>query len=137
MLCESWSSASNNSTMSHNPFLQLSGNPKWENLKPHNIRKDITLALEKAEINLQKIQELHPEKTTFANTVKALENASYELNYAWGLITHLDAVCNSPELQEAHNEMLPAVSALLLKLHSTLSFGRHYKPFLKVKKRFH
>ena len=53
--------------MSHNPFLQLSGNPKWEDLKANNIRKDITLALEKAEINLQKIRELHPEKTTFAN----------------------------------------------------------------------
>ena len=111
MLCESWSSVSNKSTMSNNPFLQLSGNPKWENLQPHHIREDITLALEKAEKNLQKIRDLQSDETTFANTVKALENASYELNYAWGLITHLDAVCNSPELREAHNEMLPAVSA--------------------------
>ena len=116
MLCESWSSVSNKSTMSNNPFLQLSGNPKWENLQPHHIREDITLALEKAEKNLQKIRDLQSDETTFANTVKALENASYELNYAWGLITHLDAVCNSPELREAHNEMLPAVSAFGAKI---------------------
>ena len=116
MLCESWSSVSNKSNMSNNPFLQLSGNPKWENLQPHHIREDITLALEKAEENLQKIRELQSDETTFANTVKALENASYELNYAWGLITHLDAVCNSPELREAHNEMLPAVSAFGAKI---------------------
>ena len=102
--------------MSKNPFLQLSGNPKWENLQPHHIREDITLALEKAEENLQKIRELQSDETTFANTVKALENASYELNYAWGLITHLDAVCNSPELREVHNEMLPAVSAFGAKI---------------------
>ena len=102
--------------MSNNPFLQLSGNPKWENLQPHHIREDITLALEKAERNLQKIRNLQSDETTFANTVKALENASYELNYAWGLITHLDAVCNSPELREAHNEMLPAVSAFGAKI---------------------
>ena len=116
MLCESWSSVSNKSTMSKNPFLQLSGNPKWENLQPHHIREDITFALEKAEKNLQKIRDLRSDETTFANTVKALENASYELNYAWGLITHLDAVCNSPELREAHNEMLPAVSAFGAKI---------------------
>ena len=116
MLCESWSSVSNKSTMSNNPFLQLSGNPKWENLQPHHIREDITLALEKAEGNLQKIRELQPDETTFTNTVKALEHASYELNYAWGLITHLDAVCNSPELREAHNEMLPAVSTFAAKI---------------------
>ena len=116
MLCESWSSVSNKSNMSNNPFLQLSGNPKWENLQPHHIREDITLALEKAEKNLQKIRDLQSDETTFANTVKALENASYELNYAWGLITHLDAVCNSPELREAHNEMLPAVSAFGAKI---------------------
>ena len=116
MLCESWSSVSNKSTMSNNPFLQLSGNPKWENLQPHHIREDITLALEKAEKNLQKIRDLQSDETTFTNTVKALENASYELNYAWGLITHLDAVCNSSELREAHNEMLPAVSAFGAKI---------------------
>ena len=116
MLCESWSSVSNKSTMSNNPFLQLSGNPIWQDLKPNKIREDITLALEKAEGNLQKIRELQPDETTFTNTVKALEHASYELNYAWGLITHLDAVCNSPELREAHNEMLPAVSTFAAKI---------------------
>ena len=88
----------NNHTMSQNPFLRLSGNPKWENLKPDHIRGDITQALEKAENNLQKIRDLQPDETTFSNTVKALEHASEDLYYAWGLITHLDSVCNSPEL---------------------------------------
>ena len=116
MPCESWSSVSNKSTMSNNPFLQLSGNPKWENLTPDHIRGDITEALETAESNLQKIRDLQPGETTFANTVKALEHASYELYYAWGLVTHLDSVCNSPELREAHNEMLPAVSTFGAKI---------------------
>ena len=102
--------------MSNNPFLQLSGNPKWENLTPDHIRGDITEALETAESNLQKIRDLQPDETTFANTVKALEHASYELYYAWGLVTHLDSVCNSPELREAHNEMLPAVSTFGAKI---------------------
>ena len=61
-------------------------------------------------------KDLQPEETTFANTVKALEAAPHELSFAWGLVTHLDSVCNSPELREAHNEMLPAVSAFFAKI---------------------
>ena len=78
--------------------------------------KDITLALEKAEANLQQIRDLNPEEINFCNTVKALENLSYELYYAWGLVTHLDSVCNSAELREVHNEMLPDVSAFGAKI---------------------
>ena len=102
--------------MSSHPFLSLIGNPAWENLTPEHIREDITLALENAEANLQQIRDLKPEEINFRNTVKALENASYELYYAWGLVTHLDSVCNSAELREVHNEMLPAVSAFGAKI---------------------
>ena len=91
-------------------------NPAWENLTPEHIREDITLALEKSEANLQQIRDLKQEEINFHNTVKALENASYELYYAWGLVTHLDSVCNSDELREVHNEMLPAVSAFGAKI---------------------
>ena len=102
--------------MSSHPFLSLTGNPAWENLTPEHIREDITLALEKSEANLQQIRDLKLEEINFHNTVKALENASYELYYAWGLVTHLDSVCNSDELREVHNEMLPAVSAFGAKI---------------------
>ena len=112
----SWNSVSNSTIMSKHPFLQLSGNPDWKSLKPNHIRGDITEALEAAEKNLQKIRDLQPEETTFANTVKALEGAPHELSFAWGLVTHLDSVCNSPELREVHNEMLPAVSAFFAKI---------------------
>ena len=102
--------------MSQHPFLELSGNPDWATLTPNDVRKDLTLALEKAELNLQKIRDLTEDEINFDNTIKALEHASYELYYAWGLVTHLDSVCNSPELREVHNEMLPAVSAFGAKI---------------------
>ena len=89
--------------MSKHPFLELSGNPDWKSLKPKHIRGDLTKALKAAEKNLHKIRDLQPEETTFANTVKALEAAPHQLSFAWGLVTHLDSVCNSPELREAHN----------------------------------
>ena len=81
-----------------------------------HIRTDLTLCLEQAEGNLKTIRSLSAEQTTFENTVKGLERAADQLHRAWALVTHLDSVCNSPELREAHNEMLPTVSAFGAKI---------------------
>ena len=55
-------------------------------------------------------------EVNFENTVKALESSTRELDEAWGLIAHLDSVCNSEELRNAHNEMLPAISEFSAKI---------------------
>ena len=119
--------------MSSHPFLSLTGNPAWENLTPDHIREDISLALEKAEANLQQIRDLKPEEINFCNTIKALENLSYELYYAWGLVTHLDSVCNSAELREVHNEMLPDVSAFGAKITLDAELWKVLQIFAKSK----
>ena len=48
---------------------------------------------------------------TYANTIAALDEGLDTLNRAWGLVNHLDSVCNSPELRKPFNKMLPEVSA--------------------------
>lgn len=101
--------------MNH-PFLQKNNLPDWSELKPECIRQDITLALEQSEQNLQKIRDLEPSQVTFQNSVKALEQATATLDEAWGLVAHLDSVCNSEELRQAHNDILPAVSEFGAKI---------------------
>ena len=73
--------------MNEHPFLDTSNIPDWEKLTPDHIRDDISKALENAESALEGIRQLNPTDITFANTVKALEEASQELYYAWGLVT--------------------------------------------------
>ncbi|MAK27804.1 MAG: oligopeptidase A [Opitutae bacterium] len=102
--------------MSENPFIHPGQNPDWSKLTPDHIRTDLTLCLEQAEENLKAIRSLSADETTFENTVKGLERAADQLHKSWALVTHLDAVCNSPELRDAHNEMLPAVSAFGAKI---------------------
>ena len=53
---------------------------------------------------------------TFKNSIKALEQSTQILNKAWGLVWHLESVCNSEELRDAHNEVLPAVSEFGAKI---------------------
>ena len=118
--------------MTNNPFLKKNEYPKWSELKPDSIRQDITLALEESEKNLQRIRDLNPTEVTFSKTVKALERATSTLDEAWGLVTHLDSVCNSDELRKAHNDILPAVSEFGAKIpldsnlwNSIQAFAKH------------
>src|SRR6056300_862155 len=98
------------------PFLNHQDHPSWSQLTPDRIKPEVTLALERAEKNLDSIRSLQQEQLNFQNTVCALEKASKDLDYAWGLVSHLDSVCNSTDLRKAHNEMLPKVSEFGAKI---------------------
>jgi oligopeptidase A len=98
------------------PFLNQQDHPSWSQLTPDRIKPEVSLALDRAEKNLDAIRALQANELTFQNTVSALEQASNDLDYAWGLVSHLDSVCNSADLRKAHNEMLPKVSEFGAKI---------------------
>lgn len=100
------------------PFLDPTLPIRWSRLTPDHIEPDITEALRRAEVNLEAIRSLPPQADdlTFESTFLALEEATRELSTAWGLVQHLDAVCNGPALREANNKMLPAVSAFFARI---------------------
>ena len=98
------------------PFLNQQDHPSWSQLTPDRIKPEISLALDRAEKNLDAIRALQANELTFQNTVCALEQASNDLDYAWGLVSHLDSVSNSSDLRKAHNEMLPKVSEFGAKI---------------------
>ncbi len=115
--------------MTTHPFLDEGDQPKWSTLQPEYIENDISLALEEAEKNIQKIRNLNPADVTFLNTIKALEQSTSLLNSAWGLVSHLDSVCNSDDLRKAHNAMLPAVSEFGAKIPLDGKLWKNIKAF--------
>ncbi len=102
--------------MNEHPFLDPGNYPDWSKLTADHVRADLTIALERAEKELDEIRQLNPDQVSFENTIKALERSALQLSQTWGLVAHLDSVCNSPELREAYNEILPAVSAFQAKI---------------------
>jgi len=94
--------------MSH-PFLAKDFHIRWSELTADRVETDIRKALEEAEAAVDAVAAQAP-PFTYANTVAALEDGLETLSRAWGLVGHLDSVCNSPELREAYNAMLPRVS---------------------------
>ncbi len=97
--------------MSANPFLDPSFLIRWSAHTPDQIAPAIESALVAAQAAIDTIARINPEAATFENTFLALEKAGESLNFAWGKVTHLQAVADSPALREAHNAMLPQVSA--------------------------
>ena len=119
--------------MSEYPFLDREDHPTWSKLSPFRIKPEINIALERSEQNLSTIRNLEPGEHTFANTIKALEHATIDLNHAWGLVSHLDSVCNSKELRTAHNEMLLKYLLFGPKYLWILNFGVQLLPFRNLK----
>jgi oligopeptidase A len=91
------------------PFLQKDFHIKWTTLTPENIETDIGKALDEARTAVDAVASQEP-PLTYSNIIAALDEGLETLNRAWGLVSHLDSVNNSPELRAAHNAMLPKVS---------------------------
>ena len=91
------------------PFLQDSLPIRWSILTADAVEPDIKQALAEARKAVDSVA-ARSAPFTYENTVAALDEGLETLNRAWGLVNHLDSVCNSPELRKAFNAMLPEVS---------------------------
>lgn len=99
-----------------NPFLTQDFHIRWSTLTPDHIEADIRAALQQAQSNLDALIDQDRGKLSFESVVLGLDETTRGLNEAWGLVTHLDSLCNSPALREAHNRMLAEVSAFFAKI---------------------
>ena len=67
---------------------------------------------------------------TWDDVITPLENKTLALSRAWGAVSHLMSVCDSPALREAYNQALPLVTQFWIGLsQSTLS-----EKYLAIKK---
>ncbi|MGJ8638906.1 MAG: M3 family metallopeptidase [Opitutaceae bacterium] len=94
------------------PFLENDFHIRWSTLTAEHIEADIEKALSEAQSAVDQVaaQSASDEPLSYENTIAALDNGLETLNRAWGLVSHLDSVNNSPELRDAQNKMLPKVS---------------------------
>ena len=108
--------------MSAHPFLAPAFHIRWSELTAEHIVPDIETALGRAQAAVEAVAQRDLGALTYENTFLALERATEELSVAWGKVTHLQSVADAPALREAHNAMLPKVSAFFasIPLHPEL-----------------
>ena len=99
-----------------NPLLDFSALPRFSSMTPADVKPAIEQLINDANATVEAIaiDSAHP---TWQNFVTPLDDVTERLSRAWGVVGHLNAVVNSPELRDAYNGMLPAVT----EFWSTLS----------------
>ena len=99
-----------------NPLLDFSALPRFSSITPVDVKPAIEQLIKDAHATVETIaiDSAHP---TWQNFVTPLDDVTERLSRAWGVVGHLNAVVNSPELRDTYNGMLPAVT----EFWSTLS----------------
>ena len=115
--------------MPTNPFLDPAFEIHWSQLKSELIATAIEQALAEAQAAVDAVALRDLATVNYENTFLALEHATEQLNLAWSKVTHLQSVADSPALREAHNAMLPKVSAFYAKIPLNAALWERLKAY--------
>jgi oligopeptidase A len=111
----------------NNPLLDMGHDlPNYAAIEPHHIEEAISSLLHDAYQSLHQAISLN-EAPTWNNLVTPLELSNQALGRAWGVVSHLTSVLDSPELRTAHAKMLPEVTAYTSTFEQSLELFDHYK----------
>ena len=99
--------------LADNPLLCMEGLPKFDQIKPEHVIPAVKKLLSDAERALSELEEsIEP---TWDGCFLKLEEIDRPFEYAWGPVSHLFGVKNSPELREAYEAVLDDVVQLGLR----------------------
>lgn len=98
------------------PFLTDEFLFDWSRLTPAQVEPDTRAALAQSRERVAAFKRLTGAELTYANVLLGFEAATRDLSRAWGLVSHLDSVLNSPDLRKAYGAMLPEVTAYFTSL---------------------
>jgi oligopeptidase A len=101
--------------MAH-PFLDDGFHIRWSTLTADRVQEDIEIALRQAEERIELFLAQDRGRMSFDSVVISLDETTRGLSEAWGLVNHLDSLCNTPALREAHNAMLPRISSFFARI---------------------
>ena len=97
--------------MESNPLLATGRLPEFSAIKPEHIEPALTETLDANRRCLEALLlDVEGRTPNFKTAILPLEKLGDRLGRVWGPIGHLHAVMNSPELREAYNACLPALS---------------------------
>ena len=111
---------------SSNPLLDFSDLPRFDTFLPEHVSPAIESLLTKARAVVQSL-EAPAQNVSWDNFVVPLENAAEQLSRAWGIVSHLNAVMDTPELRATYNENQPRVTEFWTELGQNLALFDKYR----------
>ncbi len=108
-----------------NPLLDFSGLPPFDQIRAEHVGPAIDELLARAEAAVKAAETVSP--VSWDSFVVPLDDATERLYRAWGQVSHLQAVVNTPELREAYNANLPKVTRFGSALGQNLALFAQYQ----------
>ncbi len=110
----------------NNPLLDLSGLPKFAAVNATHVKPAIDALIAEARGVVETLA-ADTSVPAWDRVVTPLDNVNERLSRAWGVIGHLNAVLNSPELRETYNDMLPVVTQYWTEISQNETLYAKYK----------
>ena len=109
-----------------NPLLAASATPLFDQIQPAHVASAIEQLLAQAQAALDTVTatDFPAEWSAMSRT---LDVANEKLSIAWGAVSHLNSVADSPELRAAYNAALPLVTEFWTRLGADERLYAKYK----------
>ena len=111
--------------MTTNALLDFTDLPRFDLFQPSHVTPAITQLLEDARKTVAQLEQ--SEVIGWDAFVVPLEAVTERLGRAWGVVGHLNAVVDTPELRASFNENLPKVTEFWTELGQNLKLFEKYK----------
>jgi oligopeptidase A len=109
-----------------NPLLDFSDLPLFDQITPPHVAPAIDTLLASANSALETVTA--PTFPAEWNAIaKVLDVSTEQLGHAWGAVSHLNSVADTPELRAAYNEALPRVTEFWTRLGADERLYAKYK----------
>ena len=109
-----------------NPLLDFSALPAFDRVQPADVAPAMEALLERANNALETVTAADfPAR--WNDMARVLDVATDQLGRAWGIVSHLNSVADTPELRAAYNEALPRVTEFWTRLGADERLYAKYK----------
>ncbi|MCB1978948.1 MAG: M3 family metallopeptidase [Burkholderiaceae bacterium] len=109
-----------------NPLLDFSGLPAFDRIAPEHVAPAVEVLLGRADAALATVTA--PDfPARWDAMARVLDVATEELGRAWGAVSHLSSVADTPELRAAYNAALPRVTDFWTRLGADERLYAKYK----------
>jgi len=110
----------------NNPLLSFDDLPLFDQITPDHVSPAVDLLLEGASAALETVTAADfPARWT--DMAAVLDVATEKLSRAWGAVSHINSVADTPELRAAYNEALPKITEFFTRLGADERLYAKYK----------
>ncbi len=117
--------------MPENPLVSIAFHIPFDRIQAEHVEPAFKSLLVQAQSRIDAIVN-DASGRTFDNTMLALENATENLDYALGVVRHLESVATTPELRAAWNVVEPEASAFYSQIPLNAGLWKQLKSYAET-----